>query len=158
MAALVMALLAVMTVAVACGGDDEEGNGDATPTEAADATEAASPTRTSSPTSAVSPTEDAGGAEVELELAAENIAYDLSELSAPAGASVRLVFDNDDEGIPHNFSLYESAESEDPLFAGDVITGVDSVNYEFPAPAEPGTYHFHCDIHPTQMTGDFIVE
>jgi plastocyanin len=35
---------------------------------------------------------------------------------------------------------------------------VDTIDYTFTAPEEPGTYHYHCDVHPTVMTGDFIVE
>jgi plastocyanin len=142
-AALVMALLAITTLGLACGGDDEpdsDGTGDASPTEAA------------------SPTGGADGEVVELEIAAENTAYDVAELTAPAGAEVTLVFDNDDPDIQHNFSLYESEESEDPLFEGDIITGVDSIDYVFPAPEDPGTYHFHCDVHPADMQGEFIVE
>jgi len=138
-AALGMALLAITTLGLACGGDDEgDGGGDATPTEAA------------SPTGA----EDVA----ELEIAAENTAYDVDELRAPAGAEVTLVFDNDDPDIQHNWSLYESEESTDPIFEGDIITGVDSIDYVFPAPDDPGTYHFHCDVHPAAMQGEFIVE
>jgi plastocyanin len=140
-------LLAVLTAAslfVACGGDDEEGGGNG-----GEAT-----TRAAS-----SPTGGSGdGESVDLELAAENTSYDVEELTAPPGSEVTLVFDNDDEGLQHNFSLYENEESTDPLFEGEIITGVDSIDYEFEAPSDPGTYHYHCDIHPTQMTGEFIVE
>ncbi|MDQ4076493.1 MAG: hypothetical protein M3220_09635 [Chloroflexota bacterium] len=34
----------------------------------------------------------------------------------------------------------------------------ETITYEFDAPSEPGTYYFQCDVHPTTMTGDFIVE
>jgi plastocyanin len=156
---LLLAVLMAAAVFVACG-DDDEGNGgnggDAT-------TRAASPTEDEdgSPTEDEdgSPTGGAGdGESIELELTAENTTYDETELTAPAGADVTLIFDNDDEGIPHNFSLYETPESEDPLFEGPLTTGIEQVRYEFTAPADPGTYHYHCDIHPTQMDGDFIVE
>jgi plastocyanin len=140
-------LLVVLTAAslfVACGGDDEEGGGNG-----GEAT-----TRAAS-----SPTGGSGGETVELELAAENTSYDVTELTAPAGAEVTLVFDNDDEGLQHNFALFESEDALDsPIFEGDRITGVDTINYEFTAPDTPGTYFYHCDVHPTQMTGDFIVE
>jgi plastocyanin len=140
---LLLAVLTAASLLVACGGDDEEGSGNG-----GEAT-----TRAAS-----SPTGGSGGETVELELAAENTSYDVEELTAPPGSEVTLVFDNDDEGLQHNFSLYETEESTDPLFEGEIITGVDSVNYEFEAPSDPGTYHYHCDIHPTQMTGDFVVE
>jgi plastocyanin len=138
-------LVASALFAAACGDDDEGGNGGEATTAAATPEEE----ENGSP---------AAGEGTELELAAENTSYDVSELTAPAGAEITLVFDNDDEGVQHNFSLYETEESEDPLFPGEIITGIDTVNYEFTAPEDPGTYHFHCDVHPTQMTGDFIVE
>lgn len=139
-------LVAVLALAAlsACGGDDEGDGG------ASEATTRA----------AASPTDGGGGDgnEVTLELAAENTSYAEQELSAPAGAAVKLEFDNDDEGLNHNFSLYESEDSTEPLFKGDIITGVDTITYEFTAPEEPGTYHYHCDVHPSAMTGEFIVE
>jgi plastocyanin len=147
----ILMLLAVLTAGalfVACGDDDEGGNGGEATTAAATPEEEEENG---------SPTGGAGGG-TDLELAAENTTYDVSELTAPAGADITLVFDNDDEGVQHNFSLYETEESEDPLFEGEIITGIDSIDYTFAAPTDPGTYHFHCDIHPTQMTGDFIVE
>jgi hypothetical protein len=29
---------------------------------------------------------------------------------------------------------------------------------KFTAPSTPGTYYFHCDVHPDQMNGTFIVQ
>jgi plastocyanin len=139
---LLMISLAVAIVA-ACGGDDEgDSAGDATATAAGD--------------------EESPGAgdgdSVELEITALDTAYDEEELSAPAGAAVSLIFDNDDDGLLHNWSLYESEDATEAIFEGERITGVEQITYEFDAPEEPGTYHFHCDVHPTQMTGEFIVE
>ena len=150
-------LLAVLTAAalfVACGDDDEA------TVETVERPPPAPPALTEDEGEDGSPTGGAGDGEpIELELAAENTTYDVTELTAPAGADVTLVFDNDDEGLQHNFALFESADAlDDPIFEGDVITGVDTIDYEFTAPEEPGTYFYHCDIHPTQMDGDFIVE
>ena len=143
---LMLLVLTAAALFAACGGDDEDEGGE---TEAT--TRAAS-----------SPTDGGGGAggeTIELELVAENTSYDPTELTAPAGADVTIVFDNDDPDLQHNFALFESADALDsPIFEGDVITGVDTIDYEFTAPEEPGTYFYHCDIHPTQMDGDFIVE
>jgi plastocyanin len=143
MLGMMLAMVVAVAMVAACGDDEGDGGGTEATTRAATATDGAGG--------------DGAGA-VDLEIAAENTAYDVSELTAPAGADVTLVFDNDDEGLQHNWSLYESEESEDPLFEGEIITGVDSVDYTFTAPEDPGTYHFHCDVHPTQMEGEFIVE
>jgi plastocyanin len=136
----------------ACGDDDEGGGngGEAT-------TRPASPTEDEGENG--SPTDGAGDEDsVVLEITAENTTFDETELTAPAGADVTLIYDNDDDGIDHNWSLYETPESTEALFEGPLTTGIEQVRYEFTAPEEPGTYHYHCDIHPTQMDGDFIVE
>ncbi len=89
---------------------------------------------------------------------AENIAFNKSTITVPAGANVTVYFDNQDSGVPHNFALYETAAAEKYIFVGETITEPAKVEYTFTAPSEPGTYFFRCDIHPTQMTGQFVVQ
>jgi plastocyanin len=43
------------------------------------------------------------------------------------------------------------------LFRGDLVTGPATKDYTFPAPP-PGSYFFHCDVHPTQMHGTLVVK
>jgi plastocyanin len=95
---------------------------------------------------------------VNIDLVAQNIAFDKSTITVPAGAEVTIVFDNKDEGVPHNFSLYKTPEAVDQLFDGEIITGPKTINYTFKAPETPGKYFFRCDVHPNQMTGTFVVE
>ena len=78
-------------------------------------------------------------------------------LEAPAGKDVALTMENKDS-IEHTFSLYPSADSKDPLFAGQRFAGPSFLTYGFTAPETPGTYHFQCDIHPNAMKGDFVVK
>lgn len=93
----------------------------------------------------------------ELEITAESIAFDKDELSAPAGRSVRLTFLNKDATL-HNVAFYRSEDAEDEIFVGEIFGGPDkTIDYEFDAPAEAGTYFFRCDIHPAQMNGTFVV-
>jgi plastocyanin len=63
-----------------------------------------------------------------------------------------------DSGIPHNFAVYNNQSATTVIFRGDVVTGPGTKTYTFTAPATPGTYFFRCDVHPTQMTGQFIVQ
>jgi plastocyanin len=70
---------------------------------------------------------------------------------------VTINFDNKDN-VPHNFALYETSAASNPIFVGEVITGPQTITYEFSGPLEPGTYFFRCDVHPLTMTGEFIVE
>ncbi len=142
-----LTLLGVAVLAVACitaGCTAPEGN--ATPTAGE-----TPPTQTE----AMNATESRS---VTVDLVAENIAFDKSTITVPAGAEVTVNFDNRDAGIPHNFAVYETSQASEPIFVGDIITGPALTTYTFTAPGEPGTYYFQCDPHPTTMNGDFIVQ
>jgi len=85
-------------------------------------------------------------------LAAQNIAFDPNQLSVPAGEPFTLAFTNNDAGVQHNVDIFEKEGfSGDPLFEGDLVTGVADVDYDVPA-LDAGTYFFRCIVHPT-MTG-----
>lgn len=98
-----------------------------------------------------------GPKNIAIDLVAENIAFDKSTITVPAGAHVTVNFNNRDSGVPHTFSVYETAAAQKVIFRGQAVTGLARTKYEFDAPSNPGTYFFRCDIHPTQMTGQFIV-
>ncbi len=135
-AALALLLALVSAFIAGCGGD---GNDKSTTT-----------------TQSASASDDAEK-EVNLTLVAENTKFDKTTLEAPAGKDVALTMENKDS-IEHTFSLYPSADSKDPLFAGQRFAGPSFLTYGFTAPETPGTYHFQCDIHPSAMKGDFIVK
>ena len=101
---------------------------------------------------------EAGSGMVSVDLYAENIAFNRSTIAVHAGAMVTVNFVNKDSGVPHNFAVYTDSKAETVIFRGKVIVGPDKIAYTFTAPAKPGTYFFRCDVHPTQMTGQFIVE
>jgi plastocyanin len=92
-----------------------------------------------------------------VNLAAQGIAFQEKTLAFTAGDRVTVVFDNKDAGIQHNFVLFNGRNASAPqLFRGDVITGPGVIRYTITAPP-PGTYFFHCEIHPVQMTGTVTV-
>ncbi len=95
-------------------------------------------------------------ANVTVNLTAENIAFDTNTITVPAGANVTVDFTNLDN-VPHNLAVYTTSAANDPIFVGEIINR-GSITYTFTAPEEPGTYFFRCDVHPTIMTGDFIVQ
>jgi predicted lipoprotein with Yx(FWY)xxD motif/plastocyanin len=116
------------------------------------------PAPTPTPTPAPAPSSSPAGAAVTINLAAKNMAFDMSTITVPAGAKVTINFNNQDGGIPHNFSLFTDSSANPPaLFQGQIINGPATVAYTFTAPAAAGTYFFRCDIHPTLMTGSFVV-
>lgn len=80
-------------------------------------------------------------------IAATNSIFDVTEVEAPADAPFELIFTNNDNGIPHNVTIFEDTET---LFAGEIINGPASITYEVPAlPA--ATYDFRCDVHPDML-------
>jgi plastocyanin len=142
--------------------------GTATVTTTGTAVTTASPTVTSTgtgtatatvvPTATVTGTWTAGGMTYYGDvLTARNFAFDKTSFTVPAGATVILTFINDDAGVPHNFALYTSSAATTPLFQGGIVTGQVTTVYTFTAPSQPGTYFFRCDVHPTTMTGSFVV-
>jgi len=108
------------------------------------------PTTTASPTPTTTPTG------VTIDLVAQNMAFNKSTITVPAGASVTMNFDNKDS-VPHNFALYTNSSAATMIFRGQTITN-DTIVYTFTALSTPGTYFFRCDVHPTTMTGTFVVE
>jgi len=137
---VIAALMGAAVFLAACGDDDDDGTG-------------GEPTGTAAATT----DEGDGAEEVELELTAENVQFDKDTLDAQAGAEVSLTLDNKDT-VEHSFALYESEGSADELFEGQRFAGPSSLIYQFTAPADPGTYHFQCDVHPAAMQGDFVVQ
>jgi plastocyanin len=91
---------------------------------------------------------DGGGGTV-IQVAAQNIAFDQANLSAPANQPFKIEFANNDAGTPHNVAIKDSSGAEP--FMGEVFNGVETRTYDVPALA-PGEYTFVCSVHPN-MTG-----
>ncbi len=100
----------------------------------------------------------ASGAPVTVTLTAQNLAFDTKTIVVPPGAAVTINFTNKDSGVMHNFSLYSDSTAKTSLFKGDFVTGPGTATYTFTAPTKVGEYFFRCDVHPTTMTGTFVVE
>src|SRR4030042_3272348 len=114
-------------------------------------------TPTSTPTGIIAtPTDGSASKNITISLSAQNLTFDKTTITVPAGANVTVVFNNK-EVIPHNLAVYETRAATKVVFQGKVITGPTIIEYNFTAPEKPGTYFFRCDIHPTTMTGSFVV-
>ena len=84
-----------------------------------------------------------------VELTALGVAFDATCVEVPTGEPFTIAFGNEDDGVPHNVAIYPSADDlANPLFRGDNITGVDSIEYPVD-PLDAGEYYFQCDVHPT---------
>jgi plastocyanin len=94
-----------------------------------------------------------GGPAVTISLTAKGIAFDKTSLSVPAGKPFAIAFDNQDAGIQHDVQVFDNESfTGTPLMNGEIVTGPAKVTYEAPA-LDPGTYYFHCSVHPAQMQG-----
>lgn len=82
------------------------------------------------------------------------LSFDAGTLVVPAGRPFDLVFDNNQDGVPHNVKIADSPAVANVLFNGEHVTGVAQVTYHVPAIAE-GDYYFLCEIH-VNMNGTLL--
>lgn len=119
----------------------------ATPTTAA----TAAPTQP-----AGTPTAGTPSAGTTITVSAQNILFDKTALTAPAGA-VTIEFVNKDSGVSHNIHFFKgSSASGESVGLTPIKTGpaTDTVTLTF----EKGDYYYQCDVHPTTMTGKLTVD
>jgi cytochrome c oxidase subunit II len=101
------------------------------------------------------PPPSAGGAGPTLAIAAQNVAYDVNALQAPANTPFHIAFDNKDNAVPHNVAIHQGSPTGTEVFKGEIFPGPATKTYDVPAlPA--GTYAFVCSVHPN-MTGTLTV-
>ncbi|MGZ5297789.1 MAG: multicopper oxidase domain-containing protein [Actinomycetota bacterium] len=126
------------------------------PSPASSSTPSPTPSSTpsSSPTATTGPCAPSG---TTLQVTALNATFDTDCLAAPAGKAFTIVLDNKDPGVVHNISIYTDESATQALFTGDLLTGPGKTTYQIDA-LDPGTYFFRCDVHPTTMTGTFVVK
>ena len=127
--------------------EEEEGH---VATEASEEEEAQAPPEKPAPEQGAG-----GGAGATVSIAARELAFNESELALAADSPSVISFDNQDDGIPHNLSIYTS-QGGDPLFQGEIVDGPGKIDYDVP-PLQAGELFFQCDIHPTTMTGTVTV-
>jgi len=103
----------------------------------------------------VYPKEKAGEKTAALAVSASNVKFSVKELDLPAhGASID--FSNQDTQ-PHNIAIFPSAKQlTTPLFRGAIVQPGQKASYEV-GDLKPGSFYFHCDVHPTQMFGTVVV-
>ena len=81
----------------------------------------------------------------------DELEFDPKEVSVPAGAQVKLTFENR-ASLPHNLTFKAPVTAA----TAPIVAPGESDTIEFAAP-EPGDYLFACTIHPS-MQGIFTVE
>ncbi len=90
-----------------------------------------------------------------LTVVAQGTKFNTDCLAAPANQPFTINFDNKDQ-VAHNIQILESHSATSALFDAEIIpTGTKTLNVNA---LRPGTFAFHCKIHPSQMSGTFVVK
>ena len=89
-----------------------------------------------------------------LTIAANDLAFSTSTLSAPADEPFQIALDNQ-ESAPHNVAIYRDDSATEKVFGSDPFSGPAVATYDVP-PLAPGSYFFRCDMHP-DMSGELTV-
>ena len=92
----------------------------------------------------------------DLSLVAKNISWNAFCLAVPGNTPFTLNITNQDSGIEHNFSIYDSFFEKQQFFTSPKITGPASETLNVDG-LPPGRYYFQCDVHGPAMSGAFIV-
>ncbi len=77
-------------------------------------------------------------------------------LAARAEQPFTLTYENRDS-VGHNIVILESHTATEVMFRADIFAGPKTSTFNVPA-LRPGTFVFHCEVHPSQMRGTFVVE
>ncbi|MFP5225520.1 MAG: cupredoxin domain-containing protein [Actinomycetota bacterium] len=86
---------------------------------------------------------------------ASDLAFDVNQIAFPADATVEVVLDNQDAGVPHNIAFYSDESRGETIAKGEIITGPAQDTLIFKTPGA-GTYFFLCDVHP-DMRGELVI-
>jgi plastocyanin len=90
-----------------------------------------------------------------VQVSAKNVAFSTTTIKLPANNAV-IDFKNEDTA-PHNIAIFPNKNSlTKALFRGDITSPGTSSVYKVGS-LPPGSYYFHCDVHPTQMFGTVTV-
>jgi hypothetical protein len=81
--------------------------------------------------------------------------FDKTDLTIDANQPVMLTVNNTEDGVRHNFALYKTKADadadKDEIASTKICSGPCKESVELDL--APGSYFFHCDLHPQQMTG-----
>jgi hypothetical protein len=92
-----------------------------------------------------------------MDIVAAGILWNLTQLTGIANVPLTVNVDNQDEGVAHNFAVFNGQDSEAPLIAAtDIENGPVQQTLTF-GPLEVGSYFFTCEVHPGAMDGTLTV-
>ena len=92
---------------------------------------------------------------VAIQLTAANAAWDLKEITGPAGEAFQIVMTNKDNG-PHNLVVSSGTDVASRLATLDKFSGPATRTLDVPG-LPNGTYLFQCTLHDT-MKGELTIK
>jgi cytochrome c oxidase subunit 2 len=101
------------------------------------------------------PVPSGGGGGPVVDLTAQAVKFDKTEITAPADGPFTIHFDNKDPGTPHDVDIEDASGKK--VFDGQDFPGPGVRDYGVP-PLPAGQYKFFCSIHPTLMFGTLKVQ
>lgn len=88
--------------------------------------------------------------------AKSSLGFEPECISVPADTAFTLTFENREATISHNVAVGKEHRDPVPLFKTETMEGPNTATV-MGGPLEPGTYHFHCEVHPVTMMGTLKV-
>ena len=140
----VVVTAAAMLVLVSCGGGGGSEDEDIAAPSATTAMSHGGPDASCSPSGTT------------VSVVASGTMFSTSCLAAPANQQFTISYDNRDS-IAHNIVILESHTATSTLFRADIFAGPKTSTFNVGA-LRPGTYAFHCEVHPSVMQGTFVVK
>lgn len=130
-----------------------EANGGGAPAASSQPSGEPAPAGSEAPAGSGAPTEPSTP-QADITITAQNVAFDVTTVSGPAGKPFTIALVNDDKDIPHNVEILDASGGS--LYKGEIFPGIATKVYDVPAiPA--GQYKFHCTVHPN-MTGTIALQ
>lgn len=146
-------VIGLAAITAACGGDKvSEPGGEALATPTLEAAETTTPAEKPTPPPEGDETPIAIVGEA-LDIIGKDIQFDKGKLTVAADTPFTVVFDHQDEGINHNFAIYETPAAENLVAGTEIEPGPVEQRLPLPEGLPAGSYFYRCDVHPTTMTG-----
>ena len=102
-----------------------------------------------------------GGDTLQLEVTSTGISFAPDALEAAAGEDLRIVYANQQDGVPHSLAIFASEDDAagggDPIAATTVKNGPDTQELLVTGLAA-GDYFIWCEIHTSTMTATLTIQ
>jgi len=150
---LFLMLGVLIAATIACGDDDQAETGVPGETSPAatrddDATPEATGDDTGGPTGA------ATGLDDEVQVQAADFSFTPATFSVPAGVPVKIEVRNSGN-LSHTLTVYSDEDRSNRVPGADTGTIEAGEDADIETTFDSGEYFFRCEIHPTQMEGEF---